>query len=163
MPGPAKEDWFRFLYRQSEGSVDRATWLRASLLPLGIALALTIIAVWIAPDKPRDLGSEVFFNPLIVLRQIFLIAYAFVLLFCLVAEYFLSAKRFQDRGRPGALAGVAPFALLIVAAANWYQPLSEGSMSHLALIGVDLVALLAIAWTIAELGFGAGKRAPVKS
>ena len=155
MTGSAADDRFRFLYRQAEGAIDRATWVRASLAPVGIALALTAVAFWIAPDKPRDLGSEAFLNPLIVLRQVYLIGYAFVLLICLVAEYFLSAKRFQDRGRPGALAGVAPFALLIVGAANWYQPLSEGTLSLPALIGVDVVALAAIAWSIAELGFGA--------
>jgi uncharacterized membrane protein YhaH (DUF805 family) len=158
MPDSAPEDRFRFLYRQGEGVVDRTTWARASLLPMGIALVLTAVAFWIAPDKPRDLGSEAFINPLIVLRQAYLIAYAFALLICLVAEYFLCAKRFRDRGRPGALAGIAPFALLIAGAANWYQPLSEGVMSPAALIAVDVVALAAIVWTVAELGFGIGRR-----
>ncbi len=35
---------FRFLYRQSEGTIDRATWARASVLPIGAALVLTAFA-----------------------------------------------------------------------------------------------------------------------
>ncbi len=45
-----------------------------------------------------------------------------------MAEYFVSAKRFADRGKPPALAGLVPFSLLIAGAANWYQPRSEGTM-----------------------------------
>jgi hypothetical protein len=73
---------------------------------------------------------------------------------CLIAEYFLSAKRFRDRALPEALAGVAPFAVLILGAANWYQPLSEGVMSLAALYVVDALAAAAITWTLIELGFG---------
>ena len=42
---------FHSLYRVSEGVIDRATWVRASLPPLAIALVLTFITVWIAPDQ----------------------------------------------------------------------------------------------------------------
>ena len=145
---------FRFLYRQSEGTIDRATWARASVLPIGAALVLTAFAFWIAPEKPRDLSTESFVSAAIVARQTYLIAYAFALMICLIAEYFLSAKRFRDRALPEALAGVAPFAVLILGAANWYQPLSEGVMSLAALYVVDALAAAAITWTLIELGFG---------
>jgi uncharacterized membrane protein YhaH (DUF805 family) len=155
MSAVAREDRFRFLYRQSEGAIDRATWLRASVLPVGVGVALTLVAFWIAPDKPRDLDVEAFVSLPVVARQAYLIVYAFVLLICLVAEYYLSAKRFRDRRKPAALAGVAPFALLIIGAANWYQPLSEGWMSYGELLAVDALSFAAIAWQAVELGFGA--------
>ncbi len=96
--------------------------------PAGIALVLTAIAVAIAPNAPRDLAREAFIDPLTVARHAYLIVYAFALILCAVAEYFVSAKRFADRGRPPALAGLAPFSLLIAGAAYWYQPRSEGTM-----------------------------------
>lgn len=154
MAATVSSERFRFLYRQSDGVVDRATWVRASLPPVGIALVLTVIAFVVSPAAPRDLNTEAFVNPLIIVRQAYLIAYAFVLLICLVAEYFLSAKRFRDLGKPSGLAGVAPFTLLLVGAANWYQPLSEGGMPYAALLVVDVLGLAALAWFIAELGFG---------
>jgi len=154
MADAASGERFRFLYRETEGAIDGATWARASLLPVGLALVLSVIAFAIAPDKPRDLAAEAFISPLIIIRQTYLIAYAFVLLICLVAEYYLSAKRFRDLGKPAGLAGVAPFALLIAGAANWYQPLSEGWMSYAELLAVDALALAALAWFVAELGFG---------
>lgn len=154
---------FRFLYRQTEGVVDRAAWLRGSLLPVGIAAVATAIAFWVAPDKPRDLNVEAFVSPAVILRQTYLILYAFVFLICLVSEYFLSAKRFRDRGRPAALAGLAPFALLLLGAANWYQPLSEGSLSYPALLAIDALALAVIAWSIAELALGGSRPHSLKS
>ena len=57
---------FRFLYRQSEGAIGRATWARASAGPVGAALVMTAIWLVIAPDAPRDLASE----PLIVLSVV---------------------------------------------------------------------------------------------
>jgi uncharacterized membrane protein YhaH (DUF805 family) len=150
---------FRFLYRQTEGVIDRATWTRASLGPLGIAFALTLIAWLVAPNQPRDLGSQAFFSLGLVLAHAYLILYAFSLFLCAVAEYFVSAKRFRDRGRPAELAGLAPFALLLDAAAHWYQPRSEGSMPEWATTAFDVAALAVIAWTVVELAFGA-KRTP---
>ena len=58
----------------------------------------------------------------------YFLVYAFALILCAVAEYFVSAKRFADRGKPPALAGLAPFSLLLAGAAHWYQPRSEGTM-----------------------------------
>ena len=60
--------------------------------------------------------------------HVYFIVYSFALIFCAVAEYFVSAKRFADRGKPPALAGLAPFSLLLAGAAHWFQPRSEGAM-----------------------------------
>ena len=149
---------FRFLYRQTEGVIDRATWARGSLGPVGIALILTVIAVAIAPGKPRDLATEAFIDVSVIAVHVYFLAYAFALFLCAVAEYFLSAKRFADRGRPGELAGLAPFALLLAAAANWFQPRSEGAMPEWLTYVFDLGAIAVLVWTVAELGFGASRK-----
>lgn len=154
MADPVARSGFRFLYRQTEGVIDRATWARGSVGPVAIALALTAVAVAIAPGKPRDLATEAFIDVSVIAVHVYFLAYAFALLLCAVAEYFLSAKRFADRGKPGALAGVAPFALLLAGAANWFQPRSEGSMPEWLTYVFDLAALAALVWTVAELGFG---------
>jgi uncharacterized membrane protein YhaH (DUF805 family) len=157
MPEIEAQDPFRFLYRQSEGVIDRTTWIRASVGPLGIALALTIIAWLVAPNQPRDLASQAFFSVGLVLSHAYLIFYGFALIVCAVAEYFVSAKRFRDRGRMPELAGLAPFALLVTGAAHWFQPRSEGAMPEWATTGFDIVTLAIVVWTLVELAF-AGKR-----
>ena len=87
---------------------------------MGIALVMTAIALAIAPRAPRDLAHEAFIDPVVVATHLYFLVYAFALIFCAVAEYFVSAKRFADRGRPAALAGLAPFSLFLAAAAHWY-------------------------------------------
>jgi len=149
---------FRFLYRESEGFVDGRAWALASVGPVGIALLLTIVALAVAPDAPRDLSREAFIDPLTVARHAYLIVYAFALILCAVAEYFLSAKRFADRGKPPALAGLAPFSLLIVGAAYWYQPRSEGTAPEGLVTAFAALAVAIIAWNVIELGFGASRR-----
>lgn len=149
---------FRFLYRESEGTIGGREWALASLGPVGIALILTLIAVAVAPEAPRDLAREAFIDPLVVARHACLIVYAFALILCAVAEYFVSAKRFADRGKPPALAGLAPFALLIAGAAYWYQPRSEGTMPEGLVTAFAGLAAAIIAWNVIELGFGASRR-----
>ncbi len=149
---------FRFLYREGEGFVGPREWARASVAPVGIALVLTIVAVAVAPNAPRDLAHEAFIDPLVVARHAYLIVYAFALILCAVAEYFVSAKRFADRGKPPALAGLAPFSLLIAGAAHWYQPRSEGTMPEGLVTVFDALAIAILAWNVIELGFGASRR-----
>jgi uncharacterized membrane protein YhaH (DUF805 family) len=154
MPEAERQDRFRYLYRQTEGVIDRATWTRASVGPLGIACVLTVIAWFVAPNQPRDLGSQAFFSVGMVLAHAYLILYGFAVFVCAVAEYFISAKRFRDRGRSPELAGLAPFALLVTGAAHWFQPRSEGAMPEWATTAFDVVALAIVVWTVAELAFG---------
>jgi tellurite resistance protein TehA-like permease len=149
---------FRFLYRESEGFVGPREWARASVAPVGIALVLTIVAFAVAPNAPRDLAREAFIDPLVVARHAYLIVYSFALILCAVAEYFVSAKRFADRSKPPALAGLAPFSLLIAGAAYWYQPRSEGTMPEGLVYVFAALAVAIIAWNVIELGFGAGRR-----
>jgi len=146
---------FRFLYRQSEGVIGAREWALASVGPVGIALALTVVAAAIAPDAPRDLAREPFVDPLIIARNAYFIVYAFALILCAVAEYFVSAKRFADRGEPPALAGLAPFAIFVAGAAHWWTPRSEGLAPAALPYVCDALALMVVAWTIVDLGFGA--------
>jgi hypothetical protein len=150
---------FRFLYRQGEGVIDAGAWARASLAPVGLALLLTLVAFVAAPDAPRDLTREAFIDPLVVARHAYLIVYSFALIICAVAEYFVCAKRFADRGRPPGLAGLAPLAIFVAAAAHWFTPRSEGIAPTALPYVLDALALAVLVWTIAELGFGAS-RAP---
>jgi hypothetical protein len=156
VPGEAD---FRFLYRQGEGTIGRAEWARASAAPVGVALALTAVALVIAPDRPRDLASQDFADFAIVATHAYFLAYGFALIFCAIAEYFVSAKRFADRGKPAALAGLAPFSLLLAGAANWYQPRSEGTMPEALTWLFDAAAAGVVVWNVIELGFGASRRA----
>ncbi len=149
---------FRFLYRESEGVVDRRTWALASLPPAAIALLLTAIWLAIAPRGPRDLAHEPFIDAAVIATHAYFLVYAFALILCAVAEYFVSAKRFADRGRPPALAGLAPFSLLLAGAAHWYQPRSEGTMPESLAYAFDALAIAILAWNVVELGFGASRR-----
>ncbi len=150
---PAKAR-LNFLYRQSEGAIGRREWALASLPPTFILIALTLIWLVIMPREPRDLSrGESLFDLGVAARYLYLIVYAFIVLLCAVAQYFVSAKRFADLGKPPALAGIAPFAVFLAAAANWYEPRSEGWAPHWTTLALDAVAAGAVAWTIAELGF----------
>jgi hypothetical protein len=144
---------FRFLYREAEGAIDARQWRRASWQPVAVAVALTLL--WLAVSPPqRDLAHEALFDWGVAASYAYFMVYVFALFLCAIAEYFVSAKRFADRGLPPGLAGVAPFALFLAGAANWYQPRSEGLMPSWASFVFDAVALAAVGWTIAELGFG---------
>lgn len=148
---------FRFLYRQGEGAIDRREWRLASWPPIAIALAMTFVWLVIAPRQARDLSREGLIDLRVIATYAYLIVYAFALLLCAVAEYFVSAKRFADRGKPPALAGLAPFSLFLAAAANWYQPRSEGTMPLWLAWLFDVIALAILVWSVAELGFARGQ------
>jgi uncharacterized membrane protein YhaH (DUF805 family) len=145
---------FRFLYREDQGTIGPATWVRASALPIGLALVLTLIAWLVAPREPRNLAVQPFFSLSIVAVHVYFIAYSFALILLAVMQYFLSAKRFRDLGRAPALAGLAPFALLLTGAAIWFQPRSEGLMPAWAVWPFVAFAAAVVLWSVAELGFG---------
>ena len=144
---------FRFLYRQTDGRIDARQWRRAAWPPAALALALTLLWFAVAP-QPRDLAHEALIDWGVAATYAYLLLYVFALFLCAIAEYFVSAKRFADRGKPPAFAGLALFALFLAGAANWYQPRSEGTMPAWATWPFDALALAALAWTVAELALG---------
>jgi uncharacterized membrane protein YhaH (DUF805 family) len=141
-----------FLYRRKEGAIGRRDWILASIPPNLIVVALTLVWMVIMPRTARD-PSQGLVDLGVAARYLYLILYAFVVLICAVAQYFVSAKRFADLGKPAALAGVAPFAIFFAAAAHWYAPRSEGWAPFWLVILFDLVAIGAVVWNITELGF----------
>jgi hypothetical protein len=144
---------FHFLYRESEGVIGPGVWARASALPVGVAVTMTLIAWSVAPRVPRDLGSQPFFSFTIFAVHAYLMVYSFALMFRSVAQYFVSAKRFADLGKSPAWAGLAPLCLLVAGAAHWFQPRSEEAMPVWAVYPFDAVALAVVIWNIVELGF----------
>ncbi len=149
---------FRFLYRQGEGTINRRQWRRASWPPVAIALAMTFLWLVIAPRQARDLSREGLIDVGVIATYAYLLVYVFALLLCAIAEYFVSAKRFADRGKPQELAGLAPFLLFLAGAAHWYEPRSEGTMPLWLAWAFDAAAAAVILWTVAELGFAAQKQ-----
>jgi uncharacterized membrane protein YhaH (DUF805 family) len=141
-----------FLYRRREGRINRREWALASLPPTTILVVLTLIWIAIMPREERE-PTQGLIDLGVAARYLYLVVYAFVVLLCAVAQYFVSAKRFADLGKPQALAGVAPFAIFLTAAANWYEPRSEGWAPHWLSLLFNALALIAVAWTIVELGF----------
>ena len=162
MAGILGGERFRFLYRQAEGTIDRRQFWLASWPPLAIVFALTLLWLVVAPRQARDLSREGLIDWGIAATYAYLMIYVFVLFLCAIAEYFVSAKRFADRGRPQALAGLAPFAIFLAGAANWYQPRSEGTMPGWLTYLFDAAALAIVIWTIVELGFFIGKQQPAQ-
>jgi uncharacterized membrane protein YhaH (DUF805 family) len=162
MAGILGGDRFRFLYRQAEGAIDRRQFWLASWPPLAIVFALTLLWLVVAPRQARDLSREGLIDWSIAATYSYLMIYVFVLFLCAIAEYFVCAKRFADRGRPQALAGLAPFAIFLAGAANWYQPRSEGTMPDWLTYLFDAAALAIVIWTIVELGFFIGKQQPAQ-
>jgi uncharacterized membrane protein YhaH (DUF805 family) len=148
-----------FLYRRSDGAIGRREWALASLPLAAILIVFTLIWIAIMPREARD-PSKGLVDIGVAVRYMYLVVYAFIVLLCAVAQYFVSAKRFADLGKPQALAGVAPFAVFIAAAANWYEPKSEGLSPHWLTLLLDLLALAAVAWNIGELGFMKKNRNP---
>ena len=134
---------FNFLFRQDKGAIGRATWLKA-VIGLG--------AVWGVLFTLYDLLArgditKVGLTALLTIATIMLV----------VCYYFVSAKRFQDIGKPGALALVLPLMLLFDAAIHWMQPRLGATFPGWLTYIFDVVLIAMVIWNIWDLGCRKGK------
>jgi uncharacterized membrane protein YhaH (DUF805 family) len=140
MAGFLSANGFRFLFRQDRGTIDRSTWRSGACVLLAV-WCLFILAEWLA-NRTGNLAK-------VGVTGLFVLATMLVA----VCYYFLSAKRFTDRGRPKELALVLPAFGLADAALNFMQP-REGGTFPLWLTSVaDAVLVGIVIWNAVELGF----------
>lgn len=147
---------FGFLYRTEAGRIGRAVWWRG-VVSLAVPLAvLTGIWLALAPYTRRELtkGSGLI-EPAALAAYAYLLFYAFAVIFIAISFYNLSAKRFRDRSRPAAFAGLVPVLAFFAGAAHWFVPQSEGGFPYGIALALDGLLVAAVAYTVWELGFGA--------
>lgn len=151
LDAPGRGD-FRFLYRESEGEIDRGTWWRASL-PLIVAFILVAASwIFIGPRQPRGPVADPALDARVIGDYLYAIVATFAATLLMVMQYFVSAKRFRSRGLPPALAGLAPFAALLAGATHWIAAWLDGGLSPWLVLAIDALALAALAWSIVVLG-----------
>ncbi|HEX3181967.1 MAG TPA: hypothetical protein VHR44_12040 [Beijerinckiaceae bacterium] len=142
----------RFLFRTYEGSIDRQTWRTGTLVLAAILIPLTLIWVALAPATHRDLSRPELLDARALFAFIYLIIFAFAVILIAVCWTNLSAKRFRAVGRPGAFAGLLPFAALVDGAAHWFQPWAPDIFPDWALMIFDGVLAGVALWSFYELG-----------
>lgn len=145
MAFPISSERFRFLFRQERGTIDQRTWARGTS-----ALVLTWLVAYLANFAADRAGGIT----KIGVTSLFVIATMLVA----ASYYFLSAKRFADRGRPRMLALILPVTGFAAAALTFMQPPSGGTFPLWFAMAADAALVLVAAWNIIELGFWAGRR-----
>ena len=143
---------FAFLFRTDQGRIDRSTWWRGALPLAGIAALGTVGWTLLEPFAHHDLDRQPFIEPMTIVAYAYLMVYAFALLLLGVCGYNLSAKRFRDRGLPGALAAALPLSLLFGGALVWFIPQSFGIVPGWAGPLAGLAMLAVAGWNVVELG-----------
>jgi uncharacterized membrane protein YhaH (DUF805 family) len=149
------ESGFAFLFRHDGGRVGAAVWWRSTGAIVAIVLVLTAIWLGLVPYANRGLDERPFFDPMTIVAYVYLLAYAFALIFAAIAWYNLSAKRFRDRAMSPALAGLLPFAALVTGAAHWLRPRVADAMPAWIVWLLDAVLLAVILFSVGALaGYG---------
>jgi uncharacterized membrane protein YhaH (DUF805 family) len=151
---PSRERLF-FLYRSEEGRIDRETWTRGALGLVGVLLPLTLIWLLLLPYTSHDLAKSPFFVPQTAVAYAYLAFYSLIVLLVAASWVNLAAKRFRDLDRPAplVLAGLLPFAGLVVGAAHWLQPQIADLMPRWQVAATDVILVAIAAWTVIELGW----------
>jgi uncharacterized membrane protein YhaH (DUF805 family) len=153
----------RFLYREEQGRIDRATWLRGAGALIAVLAPLTLVWLALEPYTTHDLAKTPFFAAETIAAYAYIIFYSFVVLLIAISFVNLSAKRFRDRGRtaPLGFASLAPLAALLAGALHFVQPRLPEVFARWHVWGADIALLGVVAWTVYELGYdppkGAGK------
>ncbi len=142
----------RFLYRTDQGLIGTHLWWKG-VWPLGILFAvLTAGAIFSKPFMKHDLATSPFFAWSVFAAYLYIVVYVFALILIAICFYNLSAKRWRDRGKPSALAGLLPFVALLSGAAHWLYPQMGGQIPAWSLATIDGAFVLLLIWTIVELG-----------
>jgi uncharacterized membrane protein YhaH (DUF805 family) len=136
---------FRFLFRQDAGSIGRQTWA------LGAA---SLVVAWLVLVLAERAVARFGASAKVGIAGLFVIA-TMLLAAC---YYFLSAKRFRDRGRPVALALVLPAMGFVDAALHFLQPRTGGTFPLWFATLADIALAGVAVWNIVELGFLTGRR-----
>lgn len=113
---------FRFLFRQSDGTVSAPVWRSWTLVLTGLCLFLALVWVLVSPWTQRDLATQGLFDLKAFLAFVYLLVFAVLVLLAQVSQYNLSAKRFRAKNHPAAWASVWPLSAFIAGAAFWAQP-----------------------------------------
>jgi hypothetical protein len=123
---------FRFLFRESEGTIAAAPWRRWTLALTGLCLLLAGVWVAISPWTHRDLAREGLFELKAFIAFVYLLVFAFALLLAQVSQYNLSAKRFRARGFNPGLAAAWPLSAFFTGAVFWAEPRFFGMIPSVA-------------------------------
>jgi len=142
-----------FLFRRDEGRIDRDVWWYGSAWLGGIFAVLTVIGFLLAPYAKHDLSTTPLFTWPIFISYLYLIVYIFAVILISICHYNLSAKRWRDRGKPSAFAGLVSFFALVAGAAHWLHPQMEETVPMWMVIAADIGFMALLIWMIVELGF----------
>ena len=112
----------RFLFRSDEGRIGAGVWLRGFVFLAALLALLTAIWLAIAPWGRRDLSQRAFVDPTTIAVYVYLLVYAVAVILIGVSYVNLSLKRLRAAGRPLAISGLLPLAMLLAGAAHWLQP-----------------------------------------
>jgi hypothetical protein len=144
----------RFGFRTDEGLIDAKTWREGAAFLAVIFAALTAIWLFLEPNAYRELTrASPLFEWKVFLTFVYLLCYAFAILFIGISFYNLSAKRLRAMKLPSGLAGLVPLAALFSGAAHWLQPRVSEYLSYWYVAGIDALLVAGVVWTVLELGF----------
>ncbi|MBV9220446.1 MAG: hypothetical protein JO163_10500 [Methylobacteriaceae bacterium] len=144
MAGQVSPANFRFLFRQDRGTIDRSTWAAGTLILIG---AFAVLLVTQAALNRTGYLAKVGLTGLFVMATMLLAT----------CYYFLSAKRFRDRGRPAVLALALPAVGFVDAALHFLQPPTGGIFPLWLATLADVVLAAVTLWNLVELGFMPGE------
>ncbi len=142
----------RFLFRTDQGLIGQKTWWTGSLWLGGIFAVLSAISILLAPYTRHDLSKTPFLDWHVIVAYLYQTLYIFALILIAICFYNLSAKRWRDRGRPSALAGLLPFFALLSGAIHWLYPQMGEEIPIWSVIAADALLVGLSIWTIIELG-----------
>ncbi len=141
-----------FLFRTDQGRIDRKTWLHGGLRLGAILAVLTAVGLLLVPYMRHDLAKTPLLDWHVIAAYVYLTLYIFALILIAISFYNLSAKRWRDRAKPAAFAGLVPFFALLAGAAHWLYPQMDGEVPGWSVAAIDIAFVGLLIWTIIELG-----------